>query len=306
MIHAFGLQPDLVATWGRREEFRFIHDKFGLGTPRALLELPKFSTWKRTVYDAANKLALSETDMKRIEELFRLLAEHKYRRTDAVYDGTRPWLENAEREYDRKPFAGIVALDNPRAHRGVLVGDQLITSNERWACSRGESPARTPEAFASALSAMLVNCTALHLVDPHFGPENARHRRILEAILDVLSTHGIVPAIVRVHCSGKADRVFFEQEAAKMAARLPSGISVTFARWRQRDGGERLHNRYVLTDLGGVAVLGGLDAGDAGETDDFLLLPRAQYEQRWAQYVVDDGAFDHVDSPATVHGTRSR
>jgi len=38
-----------------------------------------------------------------------------------------------------------------------------------------------------------------------------------------------------------------------MAARLPSTQTVSFRRWTTRDGGEFLHNRYVLTDLGGVA-----------------------------------------------------
>jgi len=45
---------------GEREEFRFVHDKFGLGTPRALLELPAFSKWKRAVYAATDDLALSQ------------------------------------------------------------------------------------------------------------------------------------------------------------------------------------------------------------------------------------------------------
>ncbi|HEX7840796.1 MAG TPA: hypothetical protein VF469_25135 [Kofleriaceae bacterium] len=304
MIHAFALEPRLVATWGRREEFRFIHDKFGLGTPRALLELPAFSKWKRAVYAAAAELGLSQEDMKRIEELFRVFGEHKIRRVDSVYDGLLAWLENAEREYDRRPFAAILTTENPRGHQAVLVGDQLGPANSRWTCAMGATPARTPEALATALSAMLVNCKALHLVDPHFGPENARHRKVLEVLMDVIGTHGLVLEVIRVHCSEKSSLAFFEQEAAKMAASLPRGISVEFARWRQRGGGEKLHNRYVLTDLGGVALGIGLDAGEAGETDDLLLLPRAQYERRWAQYVANNGAFDRVDSPASVQGTR--
>ena len=71
MIHAFALEPGVVATWGRREAFRFTHDKFGLGTPRVLLELPRFSDWKNDVYAAAGKIELSEKDGKRLEELFR-------------------------------------------------------------------------------------------------------------------------------------------------------------------------------------------------------------------------------------------
>jgi hypothetical protein len=304
VIHAFALDPKLVATWGRRDEFRFIHDKFGLGTPRVLLELPAFSKWKKAVYKAANDLALSQEDMKRIEELFRLFGEHKCRRADSIYDGLLGWLENAEREYDRRPFAAIIAGQNPRGHHGVLVSDQLGAGISRWACETGASPARTPEALAAALSAMLTNCKQMHLVDPHFGPGNARHRKVLEALMNMLANQALTPEIVRVHCEAKSTLVFFEQEAAKMAARLPQGCTIEFIRWRQKPGGEKLHNRYVLTDLGGVTLGVGLDAGNEGETDDLLLLPRAQYERPWSQYVGSDGAFECADTPTKVVGAR--
>jgi hypothetical protein len=153
---------------------------------------------------------------------------------------------------------------------------------------------------------MLVNCKALHLIDPYFHPETARHRKMLEAILDVVATHGLQPAVIRVHCGMKEGPDYFQVEAEKMAARLPFGISVEFRRWRQRSGGEQLHNRYVLTDLGGVALGTGLDEGDAGETDDVNLLTRTQYELRWSQYVGTPGAFDPVDAPKTITGTKAR
>lgn len=305
MIHSFALEPQLVATWGRRQDFRFIRDKFGLGTPRVLLELPGFNKWKRKVYEAARELALSQEDMKRIEELFRLFGEHKYRRVDVVYDGLLSWLENAEREYGRRPFAGILATQNPRNHAAVLVADQLGAGGTPWACELGTSPARTAEALALALSAMVTNCRQLHLVDPHFGPENARHRKVLEALMAVVSDNGLALDVIRVHCSEKSALSFFEQEAARIAARVPRGVSIEFVRWRQREGGERLHNRYVLTDVGGVSLGVGLDAGDAGETDDLLLLPRVQYALRWAQYVEEDGAFDCADRPRTIAGSRA-
>jgi hypothetical protein len=303
VIHAFALEPDLVATWGRREQFRFIHDKFGLGAPRVLLELPVFTKWKRAVCDAAAALALSEHDMKRIEELFRIFGEHRHQRADTV-ESVVAWLENAESEHARRPFAGIVAIQNPRNHAAVLVPDQLDANSARWTCPIGASPARTPQALARSLSAMLTNCRKLHLIDPHFGPENARHRKVLEALMGVLGDQGLTLDIVRIHCSAKSTLAFFEDEAAKMAARLPRGVSVEFVRWREKTGGERLHNRYVLTDIGGVSLGVGLDAGGPGQTDDLLLLPRAQYELRWAQYVMANGAFECVDQPSTVVGTR--
>ena len=302
MIHAYALEPAVVASWGRREWFRFVHDKFGLGTARALLELPSFSKWKRAVYDAATKDQLSQEDMKRVEELFRLFADHRCRRTDAVYDGLLTWLENAEREYDRKPFAAIVATTNPRAHVAVIVGDTLGPTNVRWARPSGVTVARKPEALATALSAMLTNCRVLHLVDPHFGPENSRHRRVLEAFMSVLASNGVVPEVVRVHTLAKSTLDFFEASAREMAARLPSSIAVEFARWEQRDGGDLIHNRYVLTDLGGVSLGVGIDAGRMGETDDLQLLAPATYVLRWAQYVQNNGALNAIDTPTAVRG----
>lgn len=305
MIHAFALEPQLVATWGRREEFRFIHDKFGLGTPRVLLELPMFSKWKKAVYSAATALDLSQEDMKRIEELFRLFSEHKHRRANTVYDGLRSWLENAEAEYVRRPFAGIIATQNPRNREAVLVAEQLEAGSARWTLAGGDCPARTPEALALALSALVTNCRQLHLVDPHFGPENARHRKVLEALMDIVGMGGVALDIIRIHCSAKSQLAFFEAEAAEMAARLPNGLSLEFVRWQQKSGGDRLHNRYVLTDVGGVALGIGLDAGDTGETDDVLLLPRAQYWLRWSQYAEESGAFECVDRPKVIVGSRT-
>jgi hypothetical protein len=302
VIHAYALEPAVVASWGRREWFRFVHDKFGLGTARAMLELPSFSKWKRAVYDAATREHLSQEDMKRVEELFRLFAGHKCRRADAVYDGLWTWLENAEREYDRKPFAGIIATTNPRAHDAVITGDTLGPGSIRWARPSGVTVERRPEALAAALSAMLANCRVLHLVDPHFGPENSRHRRVLEAFMSVLASNGVIPEVVRVHTLAKSTLEFFEMRARQMAARLPSSISVEFARWQQRDGGDLIHNRYVLTDLGGVSFGVGIDAGREGETDDLQLLAPATYVLRWAQYVQNNGELKAIDAPAAVRG----
>jgi len=270
-----------------------------------MLEFPVFKKWRRAVFGAATALQLSQEDMKRVEELFRILGERRCRRADSIYDGLRTWLENAEQEYDRRPFAAILATANPRGRSEVLQENQLVPSEPRWGCAVGANPARTPESLAGALSAMLVNCRSLHLIDPHFGPENPRHRRVLEAVIGVLSENGVVPQIVRVHCSEKSDLAFFESEAARMANRLPIGITVEFVRWRQRVGGDRLHNRYVLTDLGGVLFGVGLDAGAEGETDDVVLLPRDQYNFRWAQYVESGRAFEQVDTPASIRGTRT-
>jgi hypothetical protein len=82
-------------------------------------------------------------------------------------------------------------------------------------------------------------------------------------------------------------------------------MRIVVRRLNQRAGGERLHNRYILTDLGGIAFGVGLDDGGDGETDDLSLMDRAQYELRWSQYAGDPpGEFDQAEAPVELQGTR--
>jgi hypothetical protein len=306
VIHTYALQPQLIATWGKGREYRFICDGFGLGTPRVMLELPEFPTWKQDALRAAVDLELTEIEHKRVEELLKIFGDHRYQRDDAIYDELLSWLENAEREHDRKPFKAILATANPREHHAVALSHWIDPREPRWACPTGANPARTPEALEAVLRPMLSNCRALHLVDPHFGPENARHRNVLVALTRALPDH----TDVYVHCSVKREApltpslAFFEEEAARIAPQLPPTVTVRFVRWKEKKGRDRLHNRYVLTDLGGVSLGIGLDSGKEGETDDVLLLPHAQYQLRWRQYALHDGSFERVDTPAPIRGTR--
>jgi hypothetical protein len=308
VIHAFALEPRLVATWGKPEAFRFIADKFGLGTPRVLLELPAFPKWTNQVCEAGVELNLEGKDWTRLAEIFRMFGEHRCRRSDALYKDINTWLQNAEREHDRREFRAIVATENPRSHRAIVLGDDLGAAKARlWTCSSGATPSRTPAGTAAALKALLVNSKEVHLVDPYFSPQKVRNRMMLEALTVVVAARGDSAPVVRVICARKMiDIGLFEAEAAQMALGLPLGISIQFIRLEEKLGGERLHNRYVLTDLGGVSLGIGLDAGGPGETDDLNLLTRDQYVLRWSQYVGSGAAFATGDAPKTIVGSMAR
>ena len=56
--------------------------------------------------------------------------------------------------------------------------------------------------------------------------------------------------------------------------------------------GQGLHNRYILTDVGGVQFFTGLDEGDPGTTDDISLLGADAYRERLENYVGPAHAFD--------------
>ena len=99
---------------------------------------------------------------------------------------------------------------------------------------------------------------------------------------------GETPKRVEIHTAAErtGTEKFFRGECERRLCQwIPDGIPVLVRRLRQKQDGEQLHNRYILTDLGGVTFGTGLDEGDEGETDDITLMDRGQYELRWSQYV---------------------
>jgi hypothetical protein len=309
MIHAYAVDPRVAAGWTRREELRYFRDKFGLGTPRVMLELPRFKSWKRAVYQAASSLERSDLDNSRLEEIFKLLGECLCRREGARYDGTIPWLDNAEAEFERRSFAAILAASNPRSHPAVLLAEELggAAENPLWNRAVGQTVSRTAVAVAGALDGLLINCRHMHFVDPHFDPSASRYCNVIEALLGKASTDEPRLERAMLHCLENERKPALEQfeiSARKLAQRIPAGVVLEFRRWRERDGGERFHNRYLLTDLGGVQFPGGLDEGATGETDDLHLLSREQYQHRWAQFVDGNGAFELADEPEAARGLR--
>ncbi|MBI2199148.1 MAG: hypothetical protein HYU42_11205 [Candidatus Rokubacteria bacterium] len=303
MIHEYALEPELVATWVDRGVGRYFIEKFGLGQPRIVSRYPK--RWKRLVWEAFT--SGNDVERARMTELLERLRETMVKRRDGRWDPSAAWLHNAEDEHARVPFHAILARSNPRGLTMVLVADEIDDATPLWGVPRGCTVPRTAMDMAAAVASMLRIADVLVFVDPHFGPENGRHRRPLERFLRsvVDARPGEAPRRLEVQSSadgGSTTAFFCDECRQRLPVCIPIGLRVEMVRLRQRPGGERLHNRYILTDLGGVIFGVGLDEGDHGDTDDIQLLDRAQYEERWRQYAGEPPAFDRPEPAIRVEG----
>jgi hypothetical protein len=308
MIYAYAIEPEAVVAWTELNRYRLLVNQFGLGTPRVLLELPGLSVWEELVLAAAAVLGITELEWKRLDDLLEHLRERRARRRSARFDEEMTWLENAEVEHGCRPFgAYIVARGNPRKSKAVILDEHLGDPGDaRWDKPVGITSERNPLALAEAVAAMLQNADKIHFVDRHFGPENLRHRRIMEAYLEtMMAGRTTSPSKVALHCEEKSPKAFFETEAKKMARGIPVGAVLEFYRWEERPGGEKFHNRYLLTDIGGVTFGTGHEEGEPGESEDINIMGRDQYTKRWEQFFGVAPAFDLIDRPATITGTRT-
>ncbi len=308
MIQEYALEPALVATWTDRRDARYFAESFGIGRARLVSRFPK--RWRREVYDEALSLNTTPMGRKRIEELLARFSEHMVKRRCGHFDSKAgDWFENAMREHEQRPFHAILARANPKAHPEVLVGEDVSEeSHPLWSAGSSRVVERRAADMADAVAPVLRISSVILFVDPYFSPAERRYRRTLAAFLHAAATArpGGPPERIEVLLSSEHSGTerFFRQVCGQLSRCVPSGLQVVLRRLAEKPDGEKLHNRYVLTDLGGMEFGVGLDEGNRGQTDDLTLLGRTAYGLRWSQYSGEPPrSFSQEGDPVTVNGS---
>jgi hypothetical protein len=208
------------------------------------------------------------------------------------------WLTNAETEHFHRPFHAILARTNPHLRDFVLEGDSVDETHPLWNVGIIRVISRTAREMAACVALLLRVSKEIMFIDPHFRPQDLRYRRTFKAFLSAVleKRYGMLPIRIEIHTGDSLGSDYFRTECQqRLPSLIPEGIQVHIVRWREKDGGEKLHNRYILTDIGGISFGVGLDDGAAGETDEVTLLEDKTYRFRWAQYMSPEPAFELVD-----------
>jgi len=298
MIYEFALDPGVLNNW---EQFRYLTEKFGVSQGRLISRYPK--RWKALVYESLSDAR--EMEKKRIVERLQSI-DRKMQTRDNEWDDEKNWFLNAECEHARKPFHAIITRENTKQRDWVLPFEDLNEETPLWAIQRERVIARDAASLAAAVSPLLCVAKWVIFIDPNFGPYKPRARNTLKAFLEACLTGRTGRALERVefHTEFKPEVQDFSGECQRQfPQRIPIGMSLRIVRWRERVGGDGLHNRYILTDRGGVRLAWGLDEGNPTQTDDISLLDQGLYESRLSQYCSQQPAFDLVDE-LVVFGTR--
>ncbi|WP_372089396.1 hypothetical protein P7L79_27105 [Tistrella mobilis] len=270
MLQEYAVEPAAIGSdW---QTFRYLIEKFGFDQGRLISQFPKH--WFREVYQAAG--GLSDLQKKRIEEALNEAKKNKVVRTGRPYDpDLGGWLDNALAEHGREPFHAIIAAANPGADACVLCGDEVDEGHALMACARERAVPRDVESLAAALQGMLRFGARVVFVDPFFDPYKALHKRVFLRLLSIvrdLNPRAECEIHYRYH-ENKPDNADLEGEAAALFGDIiPAEMAVTLYCWKERDGGEDFHARYLLTDKGGIRVDAGFEpVGDHQNTDVSLM-----------------------------------
>ncbi|MDH5672825.1 MAG: hypothetical protein OEZ06_11790 [Myxococcales bacterium] len=292
MFYEYAMEPSVISTW---ERARYFLGAFGPWKGRFLAQYPR--RWKRMVYEG---LACADIEKKRIEERLAALDGRVFsRRSSAEYDGTVPWIDNAMVEHRRVPFRAILAEGGTGG--GVVHPDEVDEQCELWRVETGHLVPRAAAAFVAMVDLLLRASTRVVLVDPYFRADQNDKAQPLVAFCRAIEGQG---KDVEVHFSDEPrgyDPCMRDAQRA-LPRLLPPGTAVTLRCWKHRTGGPRLHNRYLLTDIGGVKFGDGIELGDPGHEDHLSILDEPSRARLWDQYTGPAPAFDEAGAPQTFVG----
>lgn len=327
MIGEFALEPELVATWHDRKEYLFFDEKFGLKTGRIVSAYPK--KWPKLVWRAfkAGPHANNQSAEMRLNALLTDLTQTIVKRRN-TFEEIPVWLERAETEHAQRPFHAVVARENPRSKEKVIPAAKLINEGHPcWSIADTPPTARNACELAAAVAPILRTCQHIVFIDPYFDPQKTRFMEPMAAFLHEIWGNGYSDENPRVEIHTSIDRFFkdYERGVTRAPVRdenvcfnlvddmkallpiiIPAGKELHVTIWKQRERGQKLHNRYILSELCGVAFGIGLDQSDnqtTAETDDLHLMDTAKYMARWQEYMGSPVAFDPVVPPFSIIGT---
>ncbi|MBS1140359.1 MAG: uncharacterized protein H6R13_1812 [Proteobacteria bacterium] len=276
MIKEFAVEPEAIVSSYR--DFSYVVEKFGVCEGRVISRFPK--TWKRLVYEAAQERHQGKVEGKRIEERLRRLPD------EVLVAMSRPagdgeWIEVAIAEHQRQPFDYLL-INDPQGIAEAVPVENLDGEHPCLQITREISIPREPEAMAGACSFLLKTAKVIKLIDPHLDFSVRRFREPFKAFMKHVRA-GTQIEIYRGIRDDGITRVFLRQNAEQfLLASLPAGVRARIVLLPA----DTMHNRFLLTDLGGIKFGVGLDAaGDNAAPDDELsLMVPDVWQARWGQY----------------------
>lgn len=285
MFYEYALEPAVLSSWDRT---RFFLDAFGPWKGRFLAKYP--STWKKMVYRSLS--SCPDVEKKRIIERLRGAKESIFSpRKNASYDGHKPWLENARAEHDRAPFHAIIAKAPPSAPH-LLDGEAIDDQSARWRVESGRWLERDPAMIVEALGLLLRASQRVIIIDPYFRADQGDKLSSLTALWTVLGP-GVA---VEIHSSSAKLSYSETMRHAERALprNLPPGVRVTWHCWAPKEEDQRFHNRFILTDIGGVQFGDSIEKGEPGQVDRLSILDEPSRSKLWEQYLGASPAFDRA------------
>ena len=182
------------------------------------------------------------------------------------------WLTLARQAHDRAPLDAIMItsalLESSGMNDELLVEVGGALGSPAWlARRRSETIKQREEDYRSLLPKILRHAKRLYLIDPFFRPDRRQWTDTIMICASLMGQRGGEPlqGIIEIHTGDPSNRCSPQDEAAAWERWKRAEFVTNFRHtlsvgmWKRFDDGERVHDRFLITDQVGFSIAGGLD-----------------------------------------------
>jgi hypothetical protein len=297
MIYEYAIEPELLVEWSRDIlKSTIIAGSFGLGKSRMMGEFPKKNKLKKIFKQACESSAVQDLSQARLEALYKMLTERMIKRGEYyTYNGEKSWIENAICSHKiEKPFKAIISRKNPFQKSNVLLNELMGKwSDEYWKAEPSIIIKKNAEMLTSSVAPLVHNSTELILVDQYFRAHKKQYIRPFSLMLNEFVKYKKTLDHLRVEIHISTDKTKETEEHIEAAFKdrrfrdiIPRPLSLKIKRWSHLPGKEKIHDRYLLTDIGGLILSSGFDENYGEKTIGLALLTKEGYLEIYRKYII--------------------
>ena len=302
MLSEYAVEPAAIAAdWNT---FRYLIEKFGTDKGRLISRVP--NKWEKKVIKAAKDADVPNMKLHSMVERLHG-AKHKVRDFNRLYDHEASWIDNAVREHASRPFRAILSSDSTAPCAEALAPDDCSDEHPLFSSPISRDITRTADEIASALHLFSVVAQQIDIVDPYFDLRPAKGNYIgpLAALFAKIASTTPARKVIRVHFRSHPSRppshILARQAAAQMSGLLPRGYLLELYEWSEVPGGEDLHDRFFLTELGGMMIGAGLSAEGPEETATFTLLDVEHAQKHRSRFSATSTVYTRAGSVVRIN-----
>lgn len=271
MFYEYVIDPKVLADISRCRTFFQSFDK----SSRLISDVPK--NWQRDVFLTIRLIPSGDCQPVYKKTLKNALA--KLLRKNLVKNrasgrnlGGASWEDFVEKEHNLYPFSAIIGVSSKSESVNIYGFDDLFFNHpECWTFSDQQHVARKASSIVDVMIPLLSVSKSVRLVDPYFSfarPSSERYMPILKELVGRLDSFNYGKGVKTISIHVSDERASGpEQLASTISTWLPEGITIKISHWPHNT----MHDRFILTDVGGLMFGHGLDEFSPGSPGQVLV-----------------------------------
>lgn len=261
MIYEYAVNPSLCANW---RDLKDLIIAFGREEGRLISDVPR-KQWVRSALYAINRSNPKPVEKKRLKTFLKKLSTKALYVRNHTIDDKSEWIDNAIATHQIWPFRAIITDKYAGCEECVIENGLGLLTYDCWKAAPSVTVARKAMDMIDIIRPVIENARQIVLVDRNFrlvdsnGHPAIRYKSVLLEVLNVITNKQHGPSINTVfyHVGGKYFSSAELQRHGELYLKneIPERMTLKFIIWPW----DELHDRYLLTDIGGLDFGQGLD-----------------------------------------------